>query len=225
MTTPTELCQLATDWRGDIPSGGTWAEVKHDGWRAPRFPGRDELTRLWTRNGHVIEGVAHILHRLEVIEAAFGEPMLFDSEFQVDGSLLATKTWCERGWKFGGNAGVLHLFDAVPLSEWRNGGSSAPLYERKAKLAAAVKSVAGVAPLSWELGEANPNHAECADPVRLVEGMWLADTATVVQTVKGVWAAGGEGLVLKDADAPYQRKRSPAWRKVKRENMTKWSVI
>ena len=45
------------------------------------------------------------------MEEVAGEPLFFDAEFQVDGTLLATKAWCERGHKLGGSAGT--------LSPWR----------------------------------------------------------------------------------------------------------
>lgn len=66
-------------------------EQKIDGWRALRFPGIDGKVRLWTRNGQTIEGAGHILHRLALMEQVAGEPMVFDGEFQLGGTLEATK--------------------------------------------------------------------------------------------------------------------------------------
>jgi ATP-dependent DNA ligase len=38
-----------------------------------------------------------------------------------------------------------------------------------------------------------------------------------------VWNQGGEGLMLKDALSPYERKRTGAWQKIKKCNVAKWA--
>ena len=130
----TALCQLAQDYRGNLPTGGMLFEEKIDGWRALRLAGIDGKVRLWTRNGMPIEGVSHILQRLAEMEVVAGEPMFFDGEFQVGGTLADTKAWCETRWRQGGTAGIFHAFDCMTLAEWRAGGTDRPLIERKAML-------------------------------------------------------------------------------------------
>jgi hypothetical protein len=50
--------------------------------------------------------------------AACGRRMFFDGEFQVDGALKSTPAhFGSRGPR--GDAGVLHLFDMLPLDDWR----------------------------------------------------------------------------------------------------------
>lgn len=215
----TALCQLAADWHGIVPAGGIMAEQKFDGWRAVRFPGIDGKVRLWTRNGHPIEGAGHILHQLARMERAAGEPMMFDGEFVVDGSLAATKAWCETRWKLGGEAGTFHVFDAMPLGEWKAGGSPIPLYQRKARLKALCEATAEP---EWEWRPGSRGRDEGATPVAYVADEWAFDAADVIAAARRVWAAGGEGLMLKDAEAPYQRSRNNAWQKVKAENAHKW---
>lgn len=211
------LCQLATDWRGDVPAGGMMCEQKVDGWRALWFPGIDGKRRLWTRGGHVIEGAGHITHRLEQMEREAGEPMVFDGEFQVAGTLAATKHWCERGWKTGGEAGVLHLFDCLTFAEWQAGGSDTPLIERKARLEALVNATGEE--WDWRPGSfGRDDHTA----VQIVPDVWIFDTADAMALAKFVWADGGEGIMLKDPLSPYRRLRSPAWLKVKVENSQKW---
>lgn len=215
----TALAQLAQDWRGDLPGDGVMCEQKIDGWRALRFPGIDGVTRLWTRNGMPIEGTAHILHQLARLEREAGEAIMFDGEFQVGGTLDATKRWCESGWKLGGEAGIYHLFDAMPLAQWRSGGTPIPLYQRKAWLKALV---AAVPTEEWEWREGSRGRDEGATPVLLVEDQWCFTAGDVLDAARRVWAAGGEGLMLKRAEAPYRRERSAAWMKVKEANMHKW---
>ena len=197
-------------------------EQKVDGWRALRFPGIDGKVRLSTRNGHPIEGIEHILHRLALMEQIAGEPMVFDGEFQVGGTLEATKHWCERGWRLGGEAGTFYAFDCLTLAEWRAGGTDRPLYERKAQLQALARAVDEEPALSWEWRPGSHGRDE-SGAVQILADSWAADERDVVDEAQRVWAAGGEGLMLKDAESPYRRLRSGAWLKVKGENVMKWS--
>lgn len=225
----TQLCQLVGDWRGDLPPGGAFASEKKDGWRAVFFTGADGTRRLWTRNGQPIEGAGHILSRLLAMERAAGERMVFDAEFQVGGSLAATKAWCERGWKAGGSAGHLFLFDALPMAEWRAGGSDVPLWQRKARLEQLVEATApipaaayeGKDPLAWEWPAGSKGRIE-PDPVSVIPDRWVNDAGDVLDYAQEIWAAGGEGVVVKAFDSPYQRRRSNDWMKVKAENRHKW---
>ena len=207
-----QLCQLAGDWRGTIPTGGVMVEQKIDGWRGLRFPGIDGKVRLWTRNGMPIEGVGHILYQLERMERAAGEPVMFDGEFQVDGTLAATKHWCESGWKLGGEAGIYHLFDAMPLSAWQAGGDPTPLYQRKAWLKSLVEATAEP---DWEWRPGSRGRDEGATSVVLIDDVWCETAADVADAARRIWAEGGEGVMVKDAEAPYQRGRNSAWLKVK----------
>jgi len=216
-----QLCQLASDWRGTVPTGGTMYEQKVDGWRALRFPGIDGKVRLWTRNGMPIEGAGHILHRLALMEQVAGESMVFDGEFQVDGTLEATKRWCERGWRLGSEAGTFYAFDCLTLAEWIAGGSSVPLFERKMRLTQLASAVEEDPALSWEWRQKSRGRDESGAVQVLVDG-WAADAAGIVDEARHVWAAGGEGIMLKDAESPYRRLRSAAWQKVKAENVHKW---
>lgn len=211
---PSELCQLAGRYAGHLPDGGAMAEEKIDGWRCLLFPGLDRQPGLWTRGGLPFRGADHILTRLVEIEAALGGPHMIDGEFQVGGTLAATKAHQERGWREG-NAGTLFAFDCVPLADWERGRCDIPLYERKAALRAAIAATAPD-PAAWEWREGSRGREHGVDPVHYLEDAWLFDDADVRVEAERVWAAGGEGLMLKDASAPYVRARSYSWLKVKR---------
>lgn len=205
------LCQLAAEWRGEIPPGGLPGERKIDGFRALWVRDIAGRNGLWTRNGHPIEGVAHIAHRLEQMERAAGESLFLDGEFQVDGTLAATKDWCERGWRCGDEAGVLHLFDCMTLAEWRAGGTDRPWYERKARLVE-LGHVLSAEVWEWRPGSHGRDDPHC---VRIVPDEWVFDVEHLRSEAERVWATGGEGIMLKSPDAPYRRTRSAAWQKVK----------
>lgn len=206
------LCHLAATWSGEIPLGGAMIETKVDGFRALRFRGIDGVTRLWSRNGVPLEGVGHILHRLARMEAMFGEPLMFDGEFQVEGTLDATKRWCEAGWKLGGEAGVYHAFDVLPLSAWRDDDDPTPLYSRKQVLAQLMEATAED---EWTWRPGSRGRDEGAIAVQTVADEWVTDPRDALAFAKRVWASKGEGAMLKVCDAPYRRTRSAAWQKIK----------
>jgi ATP-dependent DNA ligase len=187
--------------------------MKVDGWRCAFFPGLNGKPGLWTRGGLPFNGAGHILTRLVDVERALGGRYMIDGEFQVGGTLAATKAHQERGWKVGGEAGTFHAFDCVPLDDWRRGRCDIPLYDRKAMLARAIEATS-CHPWEWREGSRGRDHG--VDPVRLVEDVWLFDEADVHVEAERIWAAGGEGIMLKDAAAPYVRSRSDSWLKVKR---------
>lgn len=214
---PSELCQLAGRYAGHLPDGGAMAEEKIDGWRCLLFPGLDRQPGLWTRGGLPFRGADHILTRLVEIEAALGGPHMIDGEFQVGGTLAATKAHQERGWREG-NAGALFAFDAVPLADWERGRCDIPLYERKAALRAAIEATAPCAD-AWEWAEGSHGAGHGVDPISYLNDEWLLDAADVHAAAQRVWGAGGEGLVLKDPMASYVRARSDSWMKVKREGI------
>lgn len=215
---PTELCMLAGRWGGTMPDeAGALLERKHDGFRSLFFRGLDGQPGLWTRNGMPLRGVNHILARLLEVEAAIGAPQMIDGELVVDGTLAATKAHCETGWRLG-NAGVFHAFDAVPQSDWQLGRCDTPLFERKTALARAIEATAPNSS-AWEWSEGSRGAGHGIDPVEFVTDVWLFDAADVEAEARRVWALGHEGVMVKQADAPYVRARSNAWLKLKRAGM------
>lgn len=218
-TNISSLVQLASDWRGVLPADGMMVEEKVDGFRAIYLPDHTGRKRLFTRGGMPIEGTTHILYRLAQIERAAGCAMVFDGEFQVSGTLDATKRWAESGWKAGGEAGQLFLFDCMPLADWERGRCAMPLVERKALLTRlAAESEAD----GWEWRPGSRGRDDALPPVVVLEDSWAFDAADVVAEVRRVWAAGGEGCMLKDAEAPYIRNRNAAWLKAKGEIAQRW---
>ncbi len=190
------------------------AEQKIDGYRCLYFRGLDGQPGLWTRGGLPIMGASHILARLRQVEAEMGGEFMIDGEFQVDGTLAATKAHQDRGWRLG-DAGTFFAFDAVPMADWERGRCDMPLYARKAALARAVAATAPDAE-DWEWAEGSRGAGHGVDPVAVLADQWVFDADDVRNEAARVWAAGGEGLMLKDAEAPYVRARSDAWLKVKR---------
>ena len=219
--TPTELVQLVGEYRGELPPGQWVAQEKRDGWRMAWFRGIDGQPRLWTRNGLPIEGVRHIAARCLAMEEAAGGAMFFDGEFQVSGTLLATKAWCERAWKLGGCNGTFFAFDCLSDAEWRDGIIDTPWIERQKWLHDLVDATQDLPRepgwVSGATGEPVPERY-----VQALSGELIQSHAGVVRAAEEVWAANGEGLVLKRIDSTYRRNRSSDWLKVKQEQ--KWRL-
>lgn len=218
-----QLAQLASDWRGHVLPHGMMGEQKIDGWRGIVLTGIDDIRRMFTRNGHWIEGTGHCLYFLQHMERAAGEPMVFDGEFQVDGTLDATKRWAESGHKLGGEAGHFYLFDAMPLSAWKAGGDPTPLYQRKARLQALYQAVIEDEDLKWEFRPGSRGDDGWLRSVSILPDQWVFGAQDALRAAQEIWAADGEGVMLKDPDSPYQRNRNASWMKIKRENAHKWS--
>jgi ATP-dependent DNA ligase len=210
MKSPSSLCQLATVYHGKMPDkDGAMVERKMDGWRFLWIKGQP-----FTRNGIPMRGVGHIERALELLQAQYDCPMMFDGELVVGSgidTLAQTKMHCERGWR-GGDAGMLHLFDAVPMAQWNHDDCPMPLYARKLRLAEAIGGMM-TDPLSWEY--AWGDGVQC--PVKMVADLWAFNARDVESMARDVWAMGGEGVIVKDAMAPYRRNRSPSWAKYRRD--------
>jgi ATP-dependent DNA ligase len=210
------LSQLAREWDGRSLPAGAFCEPKLDGWRCLWLRDRDGKPRLWTRNGIPLEGVAHIAHELAAWEKHAGDAMFFDGELVVgEGptTLAQTKAWCETGWKLGGNAGRLHLFDAMPYRDWLAGGTATPLWQRKARLERIGAAVAADGEHNWTWRPGSRGADEGASPVVLVDHAEAWDVDEVIEQASAIWQAGGEGVVIKSPFGGYQRNRSNAWMK------------
>lgn len=217
-----ELCMLLGDWDGTLPEGAM-VEQKIDGFRGLRFQGVDGITRLWSRNGIPIEGTGHIAYLLDLMERVAGEPMFFDGEFQVGGTLADTKAWFERGWKTGGEAGILHLFDGFTLREWKAGICETPLAERKARVSALLAEALADPIAAWEFRPGCGGDDTWRRSVQMIPDQWAFEASDVVDMARRVWAEGGEGVVVKDPMAPYVRARTAYALKVKGANYHKWA--
>ncbi|WP_139139122.1 ATP-dependent DNA ligase [Sphingobium phenoxybenzoativorans] len=211
MKQPRELAHLFTAWSGNVPADGIMAEEKRDGIRALYIDGR-----LLTREGNEIHGVTHIIPVLRLMEERAGHALFIDAEFQVGDSLRDTIGHFKRG-PAAPDAGTLWAFDCIPLDQWRSDSCEDPLYRRKATLqrlsAAAIEEMQSDA---WTWPQRSYGRRTGGDSVVVIPDVWLGDVAAVLSEAHRVWARGGEGLVLKEWDSAYRRRRTSDWQKVKR---------
>lgn len=186
MTAAAEPCTLARHWSELLHPENALAQIKMNGVRALALTGR-----IVSREAVPLDCALHCRKALREVEEAFGEPMVFDSEYVEAGGLHATLSAMRRGE----GAGVMFLFDAVPYREWKENRFTVPLHERLAQLRKAVEAVQS--PFVDFL------HAE------------KVSAEQVPHLARVAYENRMEGLVVKDADSVYVRGRSPTWLKVK----------
>jgi hypothetical protein len=200
---PSELCQLAlVAWElTRIPVTLDWvAEEKHDGIRLLWIGGQ-----MVTREGEPFEAAEFMRPEFERLERRAGKPMFFDCEFFVYGGFLATLAAFKRGAD--NLNGMAYLFDGFPLDHWHAGGSKLCLADRRRILETIFDE--------WTPARV---HLVTQRPCETVPGF-------VQMLAEGVWARGGEGLMLNDTRAPYERGRTASWLKVKRSLELKARVL
>lgn len=178
--------QLAT-LEEEAPQGeGWWHEVKFDGYRALIALGQGG-TRVFTRNGH--DWSDRFAALIPAFDAMKCNSALIDGEI-VAGAGMQGFSALQKAIKAGGPF-RFYGFDLLNLDGKDLTGL--PLEERRA----ALETVFAEAP---PLGNAE------LSPVIETEAAEALGT---------ICAAGGEGIICKQRDAPYRGARTRAWLKVK----------
>lgn len=182
-----ELCMLARDIGHDrpLPARGL-VQLKVDGVRA-----------LWidqaivSREGVPLDCAGHCAAALHRLEAYLGEPYFFDGEYVEDDGFNATVKAVRKGV----GAGVIWLFDALPLRLWRNNQCDLPIEHRLRRLVDALPHAASpfVGVLDHVTGDPAKAQARAAELIGL----------------------GYEGAVIKRAGSMYRRERGDDWLRIK----------
>jgi len=201
---PVFSCQLAHDSANHESKvvGKKIIEVKLDGVRVLTIVYPSGRVDQFSRNGKELVNFPHVKEQLAKVAAGFTEPMVLDGEI-MSGSFQDLMKQIHRKSSAKANDAVLNLFDALPLSEFEQGESATTQEARSEWLK------------TWF--EAN----ETALPNVTVVAQETVDLDTDAgqkryKEINALAIAGGyEGIMLKDADAGYKRKRSVAWLKLK----------
>jgi ATP-dependent DNA ligase len=190
-----DLCQLVTDYAPKFIPRTAIAEKKHDGVRSLWLGGK-----TITRGGMTIWCAAHLWPALAAVETAFGEPMFLDGEYVEPGGFGPTARRVSKAIHNGGpcaGSGIVWLWDAIPVGEWRSGRGTVPLATRKRRLQAAIEAV--------------------GDPrIRYVDHVPVAGEAHLRRLEAKAYGRGEEGIVIKDATGAHHPGRSRLWQRLKR---------
>jgi DNA ligase-1 len=195
---PVFECMLADDSAKHEKklTGRVLLEPKLDGVRVVAICDleKKEVT-LMSRNGKELTNFPHINQQFENMLNQLSESMVFDGEIMSENfQILMREIHRKDGAKT--EDAVLNLFDCLTLKEFKTGGSSLPITERKTLLE------------SFKLGAnmQKVEHVECD----LTE-----DRDQFLDYNKLCVDRGYEGIMVKPVAGGYECRRSTLWLKVK----------
>ena len=202
---PTFTCQLAHDSANHEKkmTGPKQIEIKLDGVRVVTII-RDDKVEMFSRNGKQFHNFGHIIAEIEAVikDNPAPYPLVLDGEVMSANFQDLMKQVHRKDGKQSTDA-VLHLFDMLPLSNFRDGSWDKPQHVRSQYVRSWVEKNASVLEhvqaLDWEDVDLSTTEGE----------------KRFVELNKAAVDGGYEGVMIKDIDAPYECKRSHAWLKAK----------
>lgn len=202
---PVFECMLARDSNNhpNLMKGPKQVEVKLDGVRVITVCKKGKV-EMFSRNGRQLHNFPHIIEEIETVLAE--KPAPYDCV--LDGEVMSNSfqdlmKQIHRKDNVQSDDAVLHLFDFIPLEEFQQGGWDKPQSYRSNL----VKY--------WVLeNESVLKHVQALEwqdiDLDSIEGQARFNKLNTL-ALEG----GYEGIMLKDASAPYECKRSNAWLKMK----------
>ena len=202
---PIFTCQLAHDSANHEKkmTGVKQIEVKLDGVRVVTIIQGDKV-EMFSRNGKQFHNFGHIISEIEKVvkEKPSPYPLVLDGEVMSSDFQDLMQQVHRKDGKQSTDA-VLHLFDTIPLEDFQKGKWDKPQSFRSAITKAWVDQNASalehVQALDWEDVDLSTPEGE----------------ERFVELNKAAVDGGYEGVMIKDANASYECKRSHAWLKAK----------
>lgn len=201
---PVFTCQLAYDGakHESKVAGKKFIEVKLDGVRVITIVYPDGKVDQYSRNGKELVNFEHVKQQFAKHAKFLSEPMVFDGEV-MSSSFQDLMKQVHRKSNVEANDAVLHLFDMLPLEEFRNGKSKLNQSQRSALLA------------GWHsLYSTHMPNIAVVDQ-ELVDLATAEGSARFAEINKAAIDGGYEGIMIKDPDAVYECDRTVAWLKIK----------
>ena len=206
---PVFTCQLATDSEKHTAkmTGLKRIEQKLDGVRVLAVITKTTVN-LYSRNGKPFDNFPHIVESLEDIKNKFARTFQsWPHGFILDGEIIgesfqALMKQAQRKTDVQTDGMIYSVFDWLPLADFERGFSNAQQQKRLDRL------------------EEYRAVFDSTDCVRLMDGIEVnLDTAeghdVMRRYAEDSVAAGFEGIMIKDLDAPYECRRSTFWMKWK----------
>ena len=210
---PVFSCQLATNSEGRPEMKGIKRlEPKLDGVRVlmsvtfPDYGGTNIV--CYSRNGKIFENFAHIEaqienYAMELLEAT----KVRSGGFVLDGEVVGNSfqelmRQARRKEDVQNDDSVFHIFDVVPIEDFLRGHWNAQLSKRLAileKMQPTIDKMANVELLPHIQVDLDTDEGQ----------------AELHKYAQAMVAAGYEGIMIKDLDAPYECARSKSWLKWK----------
>ena len=216
---PIFSCQLATSCDGRPEMKSTKRlEPKLDGVRVlmivtfPDFGGIN--VTCYSRNGKIFDNFSHIEEQIEhqainLLKLALPNHLLTGSDggFVLDGEIVSESfqqlmKQVQRKTDVQNDDSVFHLFDILPLVDFRRGHWNAQLSKR-------IEILEKMRPCIDQMSNVD------LLPHVMVDLDTETGQAEFHQYAQDMVAAGFEGIMIKDLDAPYECTRSTYWLKWK----------
>jgi DNA ligase-1 len=206
---PVFTCQLATDSEKHTAkmTGVKRLEQKLDGVRVLAVVTKTTVN-LYSRNGKPFDNFPHIVESLEDIKNKFARTFQsWPQGFILDGEIIgesfqALMKQAQRKSDVKTEGMTYSVFDLIPLSDFERGFCNAQQQKR------------------LDILEGYRAVFESTDCVRLMDGidvdLGTAEGHDIMRRyAEDAVAAGFEGIMIKDLDAPYECRRSTFWMKWK----------
>jgi len=203
-TIPVFECMLAHDGANHEKkiTGVKLLEPKLDGVRCITIVNYEARSVVqYTRNGKVLENFSHIADALLQHIDAIGRSYVLDGEV-VSHSFQDLMKQVHRKDDVKATDARLMLFDIVPLSEFQAGKSTLG-QRRRTKLLQSFKHIFETC-----------GNIDVIEQTEVDLGGYVGELQ-FKQFNKDAIAAGYEGIMIKDPNAPYECKRSVSWLKMK----------
>jgi DNA ligase-1 len=204
-TVPVFTCALAHDSAKHEKkmTGKKQIEIKLDGVRVITVIQGNKV-EMFSRNGKQFHNFGHIIAEIQEVlkEYPVPYPLVLDGEV-MSANFQDLMKQVHRKDNVAANDAVLHLFDTIPLGNFKNGKWDKPQSFRSAITKAWVEEhkdvLKHVQALEWEDVDLDTPEGE----------------KRFVELNKAAVDGGYEGVMIKDVDAPYECKRTHAWLKAK----------
>ena len=203
---PVFTCQLAHDSANHEKKlvGKKMLEVKLDGVRTLAIVHPDGKVDMLSRNGKEFTNFGHIQEEISAVVKQDPPPyaLVLDGEVMSENFQDLMKQVHRKGSADAKDA-VLHLFDFIPLEDFKKGKWDKAQSLRTAMLKA-----------WYQKHETNLNAVRVLDH-EIVDLDTPEGQTTYTEVNKRAVQGGYEGIMIKDLEAPYECKRSHAWLKLK----------
>jgi len=201
---PVFECQLAHDSANHESkvAGSKMIEVKLDGVRVITIVHPNGQVDQFSRNGKELVNFEHIKQQFAAVAGDLQNAYVFDGEV-MSSSFQDLMKQVHRKSDVRANDAVLHLFDIMPLSDFKKGFSNLLQEERSRML------------VEWfaDAGKRMPN-VEILDH-QLVDLDSDAGQQQFREINQRAIQGGYEGIMIKEPTAPYECKRTVNWLKLK----------
>lgn len=208
---PVFSCQLAQDSGKNENKlcGKKLLEIKLDGVRVLTIVYPNQRVEQFSRNGKELLNFGHLKEQFAAASIGLKEPMVFDGEV-MSSSFQDLMKQVRRKSNVNAADAVLHLFDILTLREFEQGKSAVTQVARSAQLAKFITDNEALLPNITMVGQELVDLDTDQGNKRFKE-----INAKAIEIDPATNKPRYEGIMLKEPNDGYERKRTDSWLKLK----------